>query len=66
MFKLTWCWRWRITQLKQADQARAALAKGAEIERTKLPKLESGDIGQGWLDYDHNAHRASCADEPKH
>ena len=38
-------------QLKQTDEARAALARGTEIERTKLPKLESGDIGESWLDW---------------
>jgi Flp pilus assembly protein TadD len=36
-------------QLKQTDEARAALDRGAEIERTKLPKLESGNIGGNWL-----------------
>ena len=39
-------------QLKQTEEARAAFARGAEIEQTKLPKLESGDIGgdwQGWI-----------------
>ena len=34
---------------KRNDEARAALAKGVEIERTKLPKLESGDLGGDWL-----------------
>jgi hypothetical protein len=29
-------------QLKQTDEARRIYARGAEIERTKLPKLESG------------------------
>ena len=38
-------------QLKQTDEARAVFARGAEIERTKLPKLESGDIGGNWLDW---------------
>jgi len=38
-------------QFKQTDDARAALAKGVEIERTKLPKLERGDIGGLWLDW---------------
>jgi hypothetical protein len=37
--------------LKQTDEARVAFAKGAEIERTNLPKLESGDIGASWLDW---------------
>ena len=38
-------------QLKQAHEARAAFVRGAEIEQTKLPKLESGDIGGNWLDW---------------
>jgi Flp pilus assembly protein TadD len=37
-------------QLQQIEQARASLAKGAEIEQ-KLPKLESGDLGEGWIDW---------------
>jgi hypothetical protein len=36
---------------KQADEARTALAKGVEIAETKLPKLESGDLGDDWLDW---------------
>src|SRR5207244_3435577 len=38
-------------QLKQNDEALAAFAKGAEIERTKLPKLENDGIGGSWLDW---------------
>ena len=38
-------------QLKQTNEARAAFAIGAEIERTKLPRLESGDLGGGWPDW---------------
>ena len=38
-------------RMQQTDEARAALAKGVEIERTKLPKLESGDLGDGYLDW---------------
>jgi tetratricopeptide (TPR) repeat protein len=38
-------------QLKQTDKALSAYASGVEIERTDLPKLESGDIGGGWLDW---------------
>ncbi len=38
-------------QLKHPAEARAALAKAAEIARTKLPKLESGDLGEDWEDY---------------
>jgi tetratricopeptide (TPR) repeat protein len=36
--------------LGQSAQARASLAKGGEIEQ-KLPKLESGDLGAGWMDW---------------
>ncbi len=39
------------SQLKQIDEARSALARGAEIEQTKLPKLDSGDLGGGWVDW---------------
>jgi serine/threonine protein kinase len=35
-------------QLKQTNMARATLARGAQIAATKLPKLESGDIGPEW------------------
>jgi len=35
-------------QLKQTDAARATLARGRQIAETKLPKLESGDIGPEW------------------
>ncbi|HOB97673.1 MAG TPA: tetratricopeptide repeat protein [Verrucomicrobiota bacterium] len=38
-------------RLQQTDEARAALAKGVEIERTKLAKLESGNLGGGWLEW---------------
>ncbi len=37
-------------QLRQFAQARASLAYGAEIEQ-KLPKLESGDLGEHWMDW---------------
>jgi WD40 repeat protein/serine/threonine protein kinase len=37
-------------QMGQIEQARASLAKGAEIEQ-KLPKLDSGDLGDGWIDW---------------
>lgn len=36
------------SQLKQPDKARTTLAKGIEIARTKLPTLDSGDLGSGW------------------
>ena len=35
-------------QLNQHEEARAAFAKGVEIEEAKLPKLDSGDLGPGW------------------
>jgi serine/threonine protein kinase len=35
-------------QLNQPDEARAALAHGVAIVRTKLPKLDSGDLGKAW------------------
>jgi tetratricopeptide (TPR) repeat protein len=38
-------------QLHQLDEARAALATGLEIADTKLPKIESGDLGPYWPDW---------------
>ena len=38
------------SQSNQVEQARAALAKGTEIEQ-QLPKLDSGDIADGWVDW---------------
>jgi tetratricopeptide (TPR) repeat protein len=38
-------------QLKQPDAAREAFTKGEDIAATKLPKLESGDLGSGWRDW---------------
>ncbi len=38
-------------QLKQPTAARATLAKGVAIFETKLPKLESGDLGTDWRDW---------------
>ena len=38
-------------RLGQTNEARAVLAKGIEIVETKLPKLESGDIGVYWVDW---------------
>jgi Flp pilus assembly protein TadD len=35
----------------QADEARITLAKGVEIAEKKLPRLDSGDLGDGWLDW---------------
>jgi hypothetical protein len=36
---------------KQADEAGATLAKGVEIAERRLPKLDSGDLGDSWLDW---------------
>lgn len=38
-------------QSNHADEARVALARGVEIVETKLPKLDSGDLGTGWPDW---------------
>jgi hypothetical protein len=38
-------------RLQQLDEARSALAKGVEIADTKLPKAESGDIGEDWWNW---------------
>ena len=37
-------------QLQQVEPARASLAKGAEIEQ-ESPKLDSGDLGERWIDW---------------
>jgi len=37
-------------QLKQLDEARATLARGLGIVDTKMPKLDSGDLGENWND----------------
>ena len=38
-------------QMNQMGEARAALAKGLEIEEKELPHLDSGDLGSEWLDW---------------
>jgi pentatricopeptide repeat protein len=38
-------------KMGQPDRARAALAKGVEIADRKLPKPDSGDLGDGWIDW---------------
>ena len=38
-------------QLQQRAEAQTALAAGVEIARTKLPRLESGDLGAAWRDW---------------
>ena len=40
-----------LYQSKQTDAARIELAKGCEIADTKLPKLESDDLGDNWFDW---------------
>ena len=35
-------------QLHRLDEARVALRRGLEIADTKLPKVESGDLGESW------------------
>ncbi|HXJ60719.1 MAG TPA: tetratricopeptide repeat protein [Verrucomicrobiae bacterium] len=37
-------------QLKQTDESRANLAKGLQLADAKLPKLITGDLGDGWDD----------------
>jgi tetratricopeptide (TPR) repeat protein len=36
---------------EQVQEARLTLAEGIEIAERKLPKLGSGDLGDGWLDW---------------
>jgi hypothetical protein len=38
-------------QLGEENQARVALAKGIDTIDTKLPKLDSSDIGPSWNDW---------------
>jgi hypothetical protein len=38
-------------QSGQPNESRVALTKGSDIIETKLPKLESGDIGVDWTDW---------------
>jgi hypothetical protein len=35
-------------QLKQPDLARAAMSEGLDILQTKLPTVESGNLGPNW------------------
>jgi tetratricopeptide (TPR) repeat protein len=37
-------------KLKQDDEARTALAHGRRIVKTRMPKLDSKDLGLAWLD----------------
>ena len=38
-------------QLKQTDRAGDALAKGLELALGKLPTIQSGDIGENWVEW---------------
>jgi WD40 repeat protein/serine/threonine protein kinase len=38
-------------QLQQSDEAHSALAKGVDIIETKLPKADTGDIGEDWWNW---------------
>jgi tetratricopeptide (TPR) repeat protein len=38
-------------QLKQADEANSALAKGVQLAQSKLVGLDSGDLGSSWQDW---------------
>ena len=38
-------------QLNRSDDARAALAQGIRIEKDKSPKIESGNLGENWMDW---------------
>jgi len=38
-------------QLKQPDEARKSLAQATQVFETKLPKLESGDLGENWPEW---------------
>lgn len=38
-------------QLKETDEARAALAKGLELAQTRLPRLGRDNLEQDWVDW---------------
>jgi hypothetical protein len=38
-------------RLNQADAARAALAKGDELRRLRLPSPEAADLGSDWQNW---------------
>jgi len=38
-------------RLQRVNDARASMLKGLEIEQNRLPKLESGNIGEYWSDW---------------
>jgi tetratricopeptide (TPR) repeat protein len=38
-------------QMQRTNEARGALAKGIQLAESKLPKLESGDLGDSWIDW---------------
>ena len=39
-----------LYRLNQIDEARTTFARGVEIEQTKLPSPDSGDLGEAWRD----------------
>ena len=40
-----------LHRLNQAGEAREALSKATELARSKLPRLDSGDLGPDWHDW---------------
>ena len=38
-------------QLKQPEEERKVLAQATQLFETKLPKLESGDLGENWPEW---------------
>jgi hypothetical protein len=38
-------------QMQQFDEARSALAKSVDIVDTRLPTVESGDLGEDWWNW---------------
>lgn len=38
-------------QLNQSEAARDTLVKGKDIVKTRLPKLDDGDLGEAWIDW---------------
>ena len=64
-------------RLKRFDEARTFLAKGINMANTKLAKGDSGDLGDGWIDWiiAHallreaealiEGHAAAASDQPK-
>ena len=38
-----------LVHLHRPEEARAAMAKGIQIEQAQLPKLDGRDLGAGWF-----------------